>query len=332
MPLQVKRVQLKLKDGNEYKDGDLLFNVDAEAWARGTRNGTIVPAPVTPDNNYPHAENNAEYYAEQAGSSASAAAQVVLTGNLAPIFNTTTAYSKGDYVIYNGKLYYFTANHAAGAWNNSHAVEQTVDDALKQIRGDISYVPIAINTFTSSVTSAEIGSAVNAVTLTYNLSKVPVTLTLDGTAITAAASGTQSLTNLGLTSNKTWTLVATDNGSSSNPPSSATKTATLSFMYKAFWGAAASSTLNSAFVRGLSGNALTTTRVRNITVNAANNQYIWYAVPSSFGECTFKVGGFEGGFEPAQTVNVNDAGGTAVSYRVYRSTNSGLGNTTINIT
>ena len=103
-------------------------------------------------------------------------------------------------------------------------------------------------------------------------------------------------------------------------------------MYKAFWGAAASGTLNSAFVRGLSNNALTTTRVRNITVNATSGQYIWYAVPTSFGECTFKVGGFEGGFEAAQTVNVNDAGGTAVSYRVYRSTNSGLGSTAVNVT
>lgn len=327
MPLQVKKVQLKVKNGNQYVDGDLLFNVDAEAWARGTRNGQTIT-----DSSDPTYHNNAEYYAGQASDSASAAAQAVLTGNLAPTFSTSTAYSKGDYVIYNGTLYQFTVNHAAGVWTSSDVVEQTVDDALKQIRSDISYEAIAINTFTSSVTSAEIGSTVNAVTLTYSLNKVPATLTLDGSTITAAASGTQSLSNLGLTSNKTWTLVATDNGSSSNPSSSATKTATLSFMYKAFWGAAASGTLNSAFVRGLSNSALTTTKARNITVNATTGQYIWYAVPTSFGECTFKVGGFEGGFEAAQTVNVNDAGGTAVSYRVYRSTNGGLGNTTINIT
>lgn len=326
MPIQVKKVQLKLKDGQEYKDGDLLFNIDAQAWATGKRNGQDVSST---DETY---ENNAAYYAGQANDSASAAAQAVLTGNLAPTFSDAIAYSKGDYVIYNGTLYYFTADHAAGIWSDSDTTEQTVDDALKQIKSDISYKPIAINTFTSSITSAEIGSTVNEVTLTYNLNKAPATLTLDGTAITAAASGTQSLTSLDLTSNTTWTLIATDSGSSSNPPSSASKTVTLSFMYKAFWGAAASDTLNSAFVRGLSNNALTTTRVRNITVNAASGQYIWYAVPTSFGACTFKVGGFEGGFEAAQTINVNDAGGTAVSYKVYRSTNSGLGSTTVNVT
>ena len=57
-------------------------------------------------------------------------------------FSTTKTYAVGDYVIYNGTLYYFTANHAAGAWTGSDATEQTVDDALKQIRSDISYEAI----------------------------------------------------------------------------------------------------------------------------------------------------------------------------------------------
>ena len=60
MPLQVKKVQMKLKDGQQYVDGDLLFNVDAQAWARGTRNGQTIT-----DINDPAYHNNAKYYAEQ---------------------------------------------------------------------------------------------------------------------------------------------------------------------------------------------------------------------------------------------------------------------------
>lgn len=40
-----------------------------------------------------------------------------------PAFSASTAYSKGDMVIYDGKLYQFTASHAAGAWSGSDAKE-----------------------------------------------------------------------------------------------------------------------------------------------------------------------------------------------------------------
>ena len=39
---------------------------------------------------------------------------------IAPEFSTSTAYVFGDYVIYEGKLYRFVANHSAGAWNSEH--------------------------------------------------------------------------------------------------------------------------------------------------------------------------------------------------------------------
>lgn len=40
-----------------------------------------------------------------------------------PVFSTTTAYAKGDKVVYNGKLYVFTGTHAAGAWTGTDAEE-----------------------------------------------------------------------------------------------------------------------------------------------------------------------------------------------------------------
>lgn len=40
-----------------------------------------------------------------------------------PAFSAATAYAKGDEVIYDGKLYVFTAAHAAGAWTGTDAEE-----------------------------------------------------------------------------------------------------------------------------------------------------------------------------------------------------------------
>jgi len=40
--------------------------------------------------------------------------------NIANEFSTSTAYAAGTYVNYQGDLYRFTADHAAGAWNSAH--------------------------------------------------------------------------------------------------------------------------------------------------------------------------------------------------------------------
>ena len=40
--------------------------------------------------------------------------------SLAPAFSTSTAYTAGQYVTYNGGLYRFTVDHAAGSWNSAH--------------------------------------------------------------------------------------------------------------------------------------------------------------------------------------------------------------------
>lgn len=45
-------------------------------------------------------------------------------GNIiTPVFSPSTAYSVGDYVIYNRELYRFTTAHPAGSWNSSHVAK-----------------------------------------------------------------------------------------------------------------------------------------------------------------------------------------------------------------
>ena len=51
--------------------------------------------------------------------------------SLAPAFSTSTAYNEGDVVTYNGKLYVFTADKAAGAWDDTKANETTIWEVLQ---------------------------------------------------------------------------------------------------------------------------------------------------------------------------------------------------------
>ena len=63
---------------------------------------------------------------------------IVASPNMLPstanVFSASTAYSAGDYVWYNGKLYCFTADHAAGAWTGSDASEAKLADDIADLK------------------------------------------------------------------------------------------------------------------------------------------------------------------------------------------------------
>ena len=208
-----------------------------------------------------------------------------------------------------------------------------IDAAYKELSdaiNDLKYEPIAIKTFSITPQSAEKGSTVYSVTLNYTLNKVPATLRLGSDSLTPAASGTRTLSPVTITENTSWTLTATDDGSASVNPQTASKNVTLSFLNKVYWGAANDpGTIDSEFLLHLSGNALASAKAKTFNVNAASGQYIWYAVPASMGTVTFKVGGFDGGFEPAIRFAFTNASGHTENFDVYRSTNASLGQTTV---
>lgn len=54
-------------------------------------------------------------------------------GSVAPNFAANVAYSKGDYVFYEGLLYRFTANHAAGAWTGTDVTSTDVGSDLTDV-------------------------------------------------------------------------------------------------------------------------------------------------------------------------------------------------------
>lgn len=176
----------------------------------------------------------------------------------------------------------------------------------------LEYKPVKINSFTASPTSCEMGSS-NTITLTWTLSKT-ANLTINGTPVSGS-----SYTATGVTANQTYTLAATDGETSDS------KSVSVSFANQIYYGAAA----NTDSVTSLSGKVLSNTKSRTITVNAASGNYIIYALPKRLGTVTFKVNGFDGGFSSPEEKNLTNASGYTEAYYVYKSTNAGLGNTTV---
>ena len=58
----------------------------------------------------------------------------IVVPEIAPLFDASTAYAVGDYVIKDATMYRFKTAHAAGAWNASQVDEVTVGSEIKDIK------------------------------------------------------------------------------------------------------------------------------------------------------------------------------------------------------
>lgn len=104
-----------------------------------------------------------------------------------------------------------------------------------------------------------------------------------------------------------------------------------SFYNPIFWGAAVDQQPTDTFLNSLTS-ALSDAKGRTVTITAGAGEYLWYAVPARLGACSFKVGGFDGGFGQPVLFTYTNSAGFAEDYAVYRSDNAGLGTTTVIIT
>lgn len=194
----------------------------------------------------------------------------------------------------------------------------------KQI-ADILYEAITINSFTNDANTKEIGSSVKNVTLQWSFSKTPKTVKLDGVGMLPELTGV-SKTDLNITTDTTFTLEATDERAAV-----ATKTTSIKFLNGVYYGVSAvPAALDSAFVLKLT-KELRSNKKPSFSVNAGAGQYIYYCVPKRFGNCSFTVGGFTGGFTLAGTISFKNASGYTEEYYIYRSDNAALGSTSVTV-
>ena len=214
------------------------------------------------------------------------------------------------------------------AANVSYGDNSNVDVALDDIYdklGDLMYVPISITSFTNNKNTVEMGSTITDVTLNWNYNKTPKTLLLDGSTLDVSLK-TKTLTGQSIKANKTFTLKAID-----ERDAVATKTTSITFLNGVYYGIGDDlqiGGITNQFILGLT-KTLQSSKAKTFTVNAGAGKHIYYIIPSRYGTAVFKVGGFEGGFEKLGTVNFTNSSSYAENYDVYKSSNAGLGNTTV---
>lgn len=201
-------------------------------------------------------------------------------------------------------------------------------ELLQQQIADMQYVPIEILSFTNNVNIAELGSSVNEINLTWKLNKSPKSATLNNVSVSEELETDQSVTirDAALTTDSIFTLAVTDEKNKT-----AQKKSSIAFYNGIYYGSAIIPTkLDSAFIRALN-KSLQKDRVKIFTINSGVDQYIWYALPTRYGEPVFNVGGFDGGFTKISEISFENASGYTEEYTVYRSDNSNLGMKTIKV-
>lgn len=199
---------------------------------------------------------------------------------------------------------------------------ENVADALDSLL----YEPIVISSFNNNVGTKELGVIVSSVAFTWNTNKTPVSITLDGSSIEPSLK-TTTLTDLNVTSNKSWTLRVVD-----EKGTAVTKSTSVSFLNGVYYGigSVSASDVDSVFILGLT-KSLQGGKAKDFSANPGSGQYIYYALPTRYGIPSFYVGGFEGGFDKFTTLNFTNASGYQENYTVYRSTNANLGSTAVSV-
>lgn len=233
--------------------------------------------------------------------------------------------------IEDGKRYPFDVYKKAEA-DERFAVKQTEADlaALTEVVNDkanesecvdirarldaLEYKSIAINSFSAAPPVSELGST-QTITLAWTLNKTATSQNINGAPVTG-----NSTQYTGVSSSQTYTLNVSDS------QTSASKSVSVSFANRIYYGTATDLTTVTALTSLLSNDP-----ERTITVDAGAGEYIIYAIPARLGDVTFFVSGFEGGFEDPEEQTLTNASGYQETYKVYRSTNANLGNTTVEI-
>lgn len=196
------------------------------------------------------------------------------------------------------------------------------------------YKPIAVNGFSHNNSVQEIGSSLPSSLFSWSFSKTPSSATIvnqstkQSMSVNAQVGQATMLFNTPLTSTTTFRISATDAHNKT-----ASKDTTIYFYHGKYYGVSEISSaeyIDSAFIQKLT-KQLVSGRTGKFSVNAGNGQYIYFAIPSSFGTPVFFVGGFEGGFDLIKTLEYTNPSGGKTTYNVYRSTNASLGSTEVEV-
>lgn len=188
--------------------------------------------------------------------------------------------------------------------NDGYANAQEVFDALL-------YVALQITGLSGGGTF-EIGSTVNTVNLAWSYNKAVTSQSFNqGIGSLDIADRALSLTSLGLTTNRTWTLSATDG---TTPRTAGT---TVSFLPKRYWGVWEDDAPDNTDILTLS-QELTGSRAKSIVFDCTGGRFPIYAWPKSLGALSgVTVGGLPFSDYTVTEMSFTNASGYTQDYYVF---------------
>lgn len=191
-------------------------------------------------------------------------------------------------------------------------VEDTSVNSVQAALDKLLYVAPQITSFTNSIGTVEIGQTIASVTLNWSLNKAMSTVTLtDVGAITPTSTVTKLLTGLNLTGNKSYTLTAGDGAST------VSRSTTISFAHKRYWGVSATTNPTSADVLALS-QEFASGKGQGRSMDG-QGKYLYFAYPASWGDASFKVNGLQSTAWTKSVIAFTNASGNTTNFNVYRS-------------
>lgn len=205
-----------------------------------------------------------------------------------------------------------------------------IDKTLSGIKNrlaELEYVPISITEFSLDKGTNEFGSIVTKIKFAWKTNKVPKTLKIGSNDIPIGdkAEGTYTLSGQKINTKTDFTLVADDGKNKTS------KSTAVNFCKAVYYGVKTpGASIDNVLVKSLT-KTLQSSRGKTFTVTAGAGQYIWYALPVTYGACKFNVGGFDGGFSLAETISFTNDVGHTENYYVYKSDNANLGTQTVKV-
>lgn len=214
--------------------------------------------------------------------------------------------------------------------NASQPLWTNVQLALDNLISKVYYVEPKIESFTMtpSTDTYEIGSTVNEVVFNWTYNKDGITsqtltdCTLANETVRTATYSTP------ITSNKTFTLTASDSSKSVSASKS------ISFKHYIYWGACAEPVgdYDSSFILNLASKRFSTNTKGSYSATLGSGEFLYVAYPATYQLInSWWVGGFEVTTEQIGTIAFTNSSGNTTSFRITRSTKSGLGSITAEV-
>ena len=187
-----------------------------------------------------------------------------------------------------------------------------IEDGIVALDKELAYVktgPVDITSVSNSIGVAELGRTVDAVEIRWTLNRDAVSQTVDGEPV-AVASRAVTLSGLGLTSKRTFTVEVTDEMGAMDSGGT-----TVDFQNGIYCGSLPDGTvLDSAAILSLT-RKLQSGKAATFSAPAGRPTY---ALPSRYGTPSFNIGGFDYTWNKAATIDFTNASDYTEKYDVWQ--------------